>query len=341
MIFNNYEKEVRIIEQLIWHLGNVLGSRDITDIIIENKIFDKVYDLLNRQAINEKIVKISVWFIANVAKLKLFDNQIVLDKCVQILMLFIKTDDIELLSDCLWGLSYVSETENKELIEYMISERLSEYLFMLNLDGRDNLILPVIRVTGNLLSNESNYVDTLIKQGCIKYLDQFISHQNNQIRRESLWAISNIAGGTNSQLSALLQSNIIQKIFSLVKDPDSDVVNEVMWCIGNILNSSNIENCVKLVDMNVFEPILYILSNFLNPATLILCISALSKLLEHGKYSGYHHDYNPFVKIFSEKGGLEIIDKLQYHKNEKIYALVSNLLDNYFSDFITKINDPI
>ena len=66
---------------------------------------------------------------------------------------------------------------------------------------------------------------------------------------------------------------------------------------------------------------------------LILSLNALNCLFEHGKYSGYVHNYNPFVKLFIEKGGLEIIEKLQYHKNEKIDALVSNLIDNFLSDF--------
>ncbi len=333
MIFDKFDEEIVIIEQLIWHLGNILTSEKLVQVVIDKNLFDRVYDLLNRQKINEKIVKISTWFIANILKFKMFEKKEVIEKCVYMLVLFIKTDDEELINECMWGLSHATETEDKKLIEYMIKERLCEYIYSLNIGARENLILPAIRITGNLCSNETTMVDRLIEQGSLKFLEQFVIHKNNQTRKEALWAFSNIAGN-DSQITQIFKTNLIPKIFHLVKDNDYEVTKEAIWAIGNLINSSNFENCVKLIDANVLDPILYLLSNFMDSYTVILTLNTIEILFEHGKYSSYVHEFNPFVKLFVEKGGLEAIDQLQYHKNEKIFAMVSNLIDNYFSNYI-------
>ena len=301
--------------------------------IIQRNIFDKIYNILERQHINEKIVKISTWFITNMLKFQIFEYTAIFEKCVEILLLFIKTEDEEIINDCLWGLSYASETDNINLVDFLIKERLCEYLYNLSIISRENIILPIIRITGNLSSNEDAKVDKLIDQGCIKFLGKNVFHKNHQIRKESLWAISNIIGN-DSQINKIFTANLIPNIFYSVRDPDYEVMTEAIWVIGNLINTSNLENCVKLIDANVLDPILYLLSNYMDSYTLILTLNTIEKLLEHGKYARHVHEYNPFVKLFVEKGGLESIEKLQSHKNEKIYALVSNLIDNYFSDFI-------
>ncbi len=319
-------------------MGNILDSKEIAVEMIKRNIFDKVYNILDKQHINEKIVKISTWFITNLLKFGIFDYPAVFEKCVEILLLFIKTEDEELINDCLWGLSYASETDNIKLVDFLIKERLCEYLYNLSIGARENIIIPIIRITGNLSSNDDAKVDKLIDQGCLNFLGKSIFHKNSQIRKESLWAISNIIGN-DSQINKIFAVNIIPNIFYSVKDPDYEVMTEAIWVIGNLINTSNLENCVKLIDANVLDPIIYLLSNYMDSYTLILTLNTIDKLFEHGKYTRHVHEYNPFVKLFVEKGGLESIERLQAHKSEKIYALVSNLIDNYFSDFIKKMDN--
>ncbi len=330
MIFNTYQKEIIIIEQLIWHLGNITYSEKIVGIFISRNIFEKVYDQLSKQSVNEKIVKISLWFMANILKFRIFTDNEVVEKCVNMFILFLKANDEEIINDCMWGLSYASETEIKKVIECMVNQRLCEYIFNLNLLGRENLILPVIRIAGNLSSNDNQVAESIIEQGCLSFFDRFITNRSSQVRREVLWAVSNVAAGaTNTQINRIIKSNLLPKIFSLVKDVDYEVTVEAMWTIGNLIDCSSLENLVKLIEANILEPILFIFVNCLDSKILILALNALERFFEHGKNSRI----NKFVKFFIQKGGMDIIENLTCHKNEMISALVSNLLDKYLNSY--------
>ena len=75
-------------------------------------------------------------------------------------------------------------------------------IFSLNLHARENVILHIIRIAGNLSLNDCKIAESLIEQGC---LDPFICNRSCQVHREVLRVMSNLAGcGTHSQISRII-----------------------------------------------------------------------------------------------------------------------------------------
>jgi hypothetical protein len=61
-----------IIEQLIWHLGNLVGDNThARDIIISSKLYDEVINIITQhKRMASGVVKMAVWFVSNCVKNK-------------------------------------------------------------------------------------------------------------------------------------------------------------------------------------------------------------------------------------------------------------------------------
>jgi importin subunit alpha-1 len=329
LVMTKYSNRPEIKAQLLWHFGNLI-SKNITarDEIIKYNIFGIVYENLQKELINEDVVKSSIWFFSSCTTSKPFPHDSICEKIVDTFLLFMKTQDVELINDCLWGLSKMSESESPEILNKFIHPGVIDYLLGLDY-SRQITSIPVIRIFGNLLASTPDLVDSLINAGCINFLEKFIFNKHSQIKRESLWAISNIAAGTKGQVLTLVKSGLLTKIYLLVRDPDLDVVQECAWIIGNCIGNGDLEVCLKLLETKVIDCILEALSNNKTPFVIKLLLTALEKLFEHGSNIQFRKDYNPFINLFTNRGGVDVVSSLQFSKNEDVSDLACRLVDNF------------
>jgi importin subunit alpha-1 len=332
MILDEYEKRNQIIiENLVLHLGNnIMTDYNSRKLLINSGIHDRIAQIVSGERIHEGVVKNSVWYLGLALKYKPEMDEQRISKALEVCLKFLESEDPEVENDALWGLCNASETDFDSILELYVTSNVCGYIVNSDRLRQKTLVIPVVRLFGNLLSNEPRIVDYLIAVGCIPFLQKFLYHKSSNVRKETLWAISNIGAGTLDQIKDVIQADIVPTVLSLFKDEDIETVREAVYTISNLINGGNFETCSKLVDSGMLPAILYILRSTKNPEILKLALASLDVFFRHGTNHNYMSEDNPFVRLFEEQGGPELLEHLQFYKNDDIFELVEELLSKFF-----------
>lgn len=153
-----------ITEQIIWTLTHIASIKaDWRDRIINSPIYSEIVNILYRDKLLVGFVRVGIWFLSTCMKFKTPepDKNISLE-ALKILSNYLYTNDNEVLVNCLWGVSYISEYNN--------IDKLQEHIFnsgvvvkILNAQYKNHLcVVPAIRILGNVLSGDYKIVDVII-----------------------------------------------------------------------------------------------------------------------------------------------------------------------------------
>ena len=95
-------------------------------------------------------------------------------------------------------------------------------------------LTPAVRLAANMCSACDSVVDKFIAAEC---LDPFVRHLDNSdttILKDTVWGISNIAGGTGNQIDTTMKIGCMPKVIRLVStNGRSDIVTEALWVLSN------------------------------------------------------------------------------------------------------------
>jgi hypothetical protein len=59
-----------------------------------------------------------------------------------------------------------------------------------------------------------------------------------EIAYESLWSLTNIAGGNNDYASSIVSKGGLPKIINLIDSPIMEIQEQSVWCLGNLASES-------------------------------------------------------------------------------------------------------
>lgn len=163
------------------------------------------------------------------------------------------TKDEDALLDCLWGMSYISEPNEGSALLSTLSVPVSPSevaekggdLSMVEMQPVARLLVkclshhspqvvtPALRVVGNLASGEEDCVDQLLEEGALEGLFELVTKGKRGTKKESLWALSNIAAGTEAQARQLLDAGVLQLAPGFLQEA-KDVMGEGIWLLANL-----------------------------------------------------------------------------------------------------------
>ena len=317
----------------MWHFGNLCSEfYDVRDKLIEKGFYDEIYKLLQSDIIYEGLVVMSVWFFVVCSRLRQEMSEENVLKSLNVIIIYLKSNEEEVSNDCLWGLSYLSESTYSDIIRLIVESQIIEFIFTTDKFTSNMNIIPITRILGNLLSNEPYVVDYLLKIHVINVLHSFILKSCiASVRREVLWAISNICSGTQKQIFIFLNSDLALITLELMKDPNVEVSSEAIYAISSMISAGDFEISLRLVEKNLIDNILYILKYSKIADVQKSILQTTQVLLEKGYNPNYIPNVNPFAKIFAEKGGVEILDNLQYTNVDQVFTLISQIMDRFFN----------
>jgi hypothetical protein len=116
-----------------------------------------------------------------------------------------------------------------------------------------------------------------------------------------------------------------------VKDSELLVVREAIYTTSNCISGSDLEMLIKLVSIGILDPYLYIFLNIQDVNILAIALEGLIYLLEQGEYFKKIQGENMFGKLFADKGGVDLLEKLQFHSNANIHNSVLDILIKFFN----------
>ncbi|CAD6190917.1 unnamed protein product [Caenorhabditis auriculariae] len=81
-------------------------------------------------------------------------------------------------------------------------------------------------------------IEEFIQSGLMAALVQALSIENDKIRYEACWALTNIVSGTSEQTIAAVNAGATEPLIKLAVDPNEQVADQALWAIANIAGDS-------------------------------------------------------------------------------------------------------
>lgn len=155
------------------------------------------------------------WVASNLNRFKYLDRQNV-SNSFQIAKIGLFTEDSDIVSDCLWTLSYIADTQDDELLDMVGQPDILTQLVTSLGDKELSIFVPALRAVGNILTtNDPAVVQRALWIGVVDKLTHILYQSNSNIVKECLWAFSNISAGTGDQAKAILESKAFDRIVYL------------------------------------------------------------------------------------------------------------------------------
>lgn len=154
-------------------------------------------------------------------------------------------------------------------------------------------------------------------------LSCLLSQRN--VRKETAWLLSNIAAGTQEQISTLFQVfAIVQTLVDMSTSAVWEVRKEAIFAVANMFLSKNPKEIATLVDLDADEAMVMVLD--LTDTKLVLyALDAIENMLKVSSERNRNYD-----RFFEEYGGIDKLERLQEHADDRVYKKVVKIIETFF-----------
>ena len=339
-----------LIANLVWLFGNmVCNSKDIAFNILLSNMFEKYilpffeeekYKVFNPEE-KMSIIETGSSFLSKLifkedekVHQKIFDLK---RRILLLLLKYFKLGNEIILNATVKAFSIIEESielyldliKHSGLIPYII--RIKTHSICLQ--------ASTIRLIGNIsaqteMSPNKGWPVGLEEQ-ILLYLISALDSVESEIRKETLWCLSNFAS-ESPELTHILIANqkcITQVIKLLREDRDIAIINEVLILLGNLISSSQIQDFDILMGYHVFPLLLESVVKFDKYDTLLIVLfQSIGTCLKNGELRRNNPmEENLAIKAFVELGGKDLLEKYQNTQNETLYSLIQAIMIEFFT----------
>ncbi|KRW99764.1 Armadillo-type fold [Pseudocohnilembus persalinus] len=140
----------------------------------------------------------------------------------------------------------------------------------------------------------------------------------SKIRQHSLFVLSNLCSNPSQYIENLFDDKIIKKLFKMASFEEIKVKYECLQCLGNLLLNSNDEQFDLLMDNGILEIMTKNLDQT-DPSLPLLVVFRQNR----------GQGYNPYLNMFLQLQGEDLINNMLDSKNQQIQQISQNIIDEF------------
>jgi len=279
--------------------------------------------------IKQTTLRNATWTLSNLCRGKPKPNFLKVSSCLPVLAKLVHSEDVEVLIDALWALSYLSDGLD-EHIQTVINADVVPRVIQLLLHSLPTVQTPALRISGNIVSGNDAQTQFMISHGFLQALGTLLNSPKKPIRKEAAWAVSNITAGSRLQCQDVIAAGLVPKLVELMTSGDFDVKKECTWAISNATTHKSAEIAKFLVSANCIPPMCQMLD-----CTDTKIISVVLEFLDHVLQAGDQMarktgEENRYAMLIDDAEGVDKLETLQQHNNTEIYEKSVSILEKYF-----------
>lgn len=322
----NQDADVR--DQSAWCLGNVAGdSAELRDVVLaQPNVVQSILQNLAQPA-NLPLMRNCTWTLSNFCRGKPQPPLSLLQPALPMLAhLLAKSNDPDTTVDACWALSYISDGDNDRIMAVVDQGVVPTLVNMLKTE-KTLQIIPALRSIGNIVSGNDRCTQAVVDADFLCAAAMLLENPKKNIRKETCWALSNIAAGSTAQLGMLMQTPqlVLGILEALSQSSEWDVRKEAAWVVSNVATSGQVAHLSTLVEEGVVEPLCDLLTQG-DAKIILVALEALESILKLGVTQGC----TTYAQMVQDCAGVDRMENLQEHKNNEVYEKVVSLLETYF-----------
>jgi hypothetical protein len=346
---------MEIKEQALWALANIAGdSTKFRDGVLELNTLPPILEIIVQSEDQQKLhmLRNAVWALGNMCRGKPSPKPEQIAPALVYLGFLCYHTDREVLVDTLWALSYISDGGDDRIRAVIEGTKIPdkfpagalpkvvEYL----LSENPKILQPTVRLVGNIASGSApDLTDTLLASGVLANLGTLLCTPKTNIRKEAVWALSNITAGSPAQIAAVMEAGLFPRVIQLCSEGDSIVRKEALFALANAAYGAPVI-LEQLQHMGAIQVLVSQMDVIRDSGALCSILDALRCFLNHGRAKvDQTGGGNPLCALIEEAGGLEKLEQLQNDENEDVYKKTTEILKDFFeleSDDVEVENPP-
>lgn len=161
-------------------------------------------------------------------------------------------------------------------------------------------------------------------------MPNLLNHTRLNIVKEAAWTISNITAGNQEQIQAVINAGVLSPLLNVLQCGDFKSQKEAAWAVTNYTSGGTAMQLGMLVKMGALKPMCNLL-NSKDWKTVVVVLDGLANILNAAFKLG---EAEKVAIMIEECGGLDSLEGLQSHENEKVYEKALAIIETYFTEVI-------